>query len=287
MHNRTTFSPTAPLLEPLGVPDAWSDNSLRGQFLFLGTGTSHGVPVIGCECATCQSGDPRDQRTRSSAVVGLPEGNLLIDTPPDLRAQLLREGIGRIHAVVYTHEHADHLFGLDDLRIFAQYLGADLPLYCTEAVEARIRQAFDYAFDPVVRAYPAGGVPRLEFRRIGDAPFHVLGAEIMPVPLRHGRSTVLGYRIGRLAYCTDCNAIEPASRALLDGLDVLVLDCLRRRPHPTHFHLEESLRVAGEVGAPRTLFTHIAHDLTHADVSAELPPGVELACDGLRVPLHW
>ena len=139
------------------------DEKITGKLVFLGTGTSHGVPVIGCGCATCLSDNPKNHRTRCSVVLGLPEGNLLIDTTPELRVQLLRERIGVIHAVLYTHEHADHLFGLDDLRIFPEYLGHDIPVYCEEPVERRIRTAFDYAFDPAIREYPAGGVPRLAF----------------------------------------------------------------------------------------------------------------------------
>ena len=257
----------------------------RGKLVFLGTGTSHGVPVIGCGCPVCTSSDVMNRRSRCSVVLGLPEGNLLIDTAPDLRTQLLRERIGVIHAVLYTHEHADHLFGLDDLRIFAHYLGEDLPVYCDARVEARIRRAFDYAFDPVVRKIPAGGVPRLVFRRIETQPFEVLGAEATPVRLRHGRFQVLGFRLGRLAYCTDTNGIPPQSMKLLQGLDVLVLDALRRRPHATHFSLDEAVAVARQLAARRTLFTHICHDLDHRATNAALPPGMELAYDGLRIPL--
>ncbi len=258
---------------------------IRGRLLFLGTGTSHGVPVIGCGCATCTSRDPKNHRTRCSVLVGLPEGNLLIDTPPELRLQLVREGVGVVHAVLFTHEHADHLFGLDDLRIFPSYLGHDLPVYCNGQVEGRIRRAFDYAFDPATRAYPAGGVPRLEFERIDSEAFELLGARIVPLALKHGRFDVLGYRFGNVAYCTDTNGIPPETRAQLEGLDVLVLDCLRERPHPTHFSLDEAVNTAREIGARRTLFTHMSHDLEHQATNAALPPGMELAYDGLSVPL--
>lgn len=261
------------------------DGHLRGRLVFLGTGTSHGVPVIGCDCTVCTGGAAKNQRTRCAVVLGLPEGNLLIDTPPDLRTQLLREGIGRIHAVAYTHEHADHLFGLDDLRIFAGYLKADLPIFCNAQVEQRIRRSFEYAFDPVARAYPAGGVPRLTFRPIDTAPFRVLGAELTPIRLHHGRYRVLGFRVGTLAYCTDVNEIPPDSEPLLRDLDVLVLDCLRRREHPTHFNLEQAVAVAQRLAPRRTLFTHVCHDLDHDATNAELPPGIELAYDGLRIDL--
>lgn len=253
------------------------------RLLFLGTGTSHGVPVVGCDCRVCTSTNPKNGRTRCSVLVSLPQGNLLIDTTPELRLQLLRERIGRIHAVAYTHGHADHLFGLDDLRIFAEYLGHDLPVYCTRPVEERIRRCFDYAFDPVARQYPAGGVPRLAFHPIATEPFAALGVRVVPIPLCHGRYHVLGFRIGNMAYCTDVNAIPPESERLLQSLDVLVLDCLRRRPHATHFSLDEAVAVAQRLGAKRTLFTHMCHDLDHDATNAALPPGMELAYDGLKI----
>lgn len=259
---------------------------IRGKLVFLGTGTSHGVPVIGCACPVCTSGDPKNQRTRCSVVLGLPEGNLLIDTPPELRVQLLRERIGLIHAVLYTHAHADHLFGLDDLRIFANYLGRDLPIFCRPRVEQRIRKAFDYAFDPVTREYPAGGVPRLTFHPIEDGMVSILGRHVVAIPLKHGRFDVLGFRIGNLAYCTDTNGIPPASEALLEGLDVLVLDCLRRRPHATHFSLDEAIATAQRLAPRRTLFTHMCHDLDHQAVNAALPPGMELAYDGMQIAIE-
>ena len=202
-----------------------------------------------------------------------------------MRSQLVREGIGLIHAVLYTHQHADHLFGLDDLRIFAQYLHGDLPVFCDAAVEDRICKVFDYAFDPATRQYPAGGVPRLVFRPLGGEPFEVLGARVVPIPLHHGRCDVLGFRFGNVAYCTDTNGIDPSSLALLQGLDVLILDALRKRPHPTHFSLDEAIAVARQLAPRRTLFTHICHDLEHEETNASLPPGMELAYDGLRLPL--
>jgi len=263
---------------------------LRNQLVFLGTGTSHGVPVIGCGCATCLDRNPKNQRGRCGAVLGLPQGNLLIDTPPDLRNGLVRERIGLVHGVLFTHEHADHLFGLDDLRIFSEYLGHDLPVYCTARVETRIRQSFDYAFDEATRHYAAGGIPKLTLRRIESAPVEILGTRAVPIPLRHGRdpqagTPVLGFRFGNVAYCTDTNGIPDASWPLLEGLDVLIIDGLRHRPHPTHFTLEEAVDVARKLHPRRTLFTHISHDLEHEASNASLPPGMELAYDGLVVPL--
>ena len=241
--------------------------------VFLGTGTSVGVPAIGCGCAVCGSTNPRNHRTRCSVVLGLPGGNLLIDTPPDLRQQLLREQIGLIHAVVYTHEHADHLFGLDDLRLMQFYLDGPVPLYCEPRVDERIRKSYDYAFDPPKDIH-AGGVPKLKLHRIGLEPFELLGAEIVPVRLHHGPNfDVLGFRIGNVAYCTDTNDIPESSMQRLEGLDLLVIDCLREEPHETHFGLAESLEVVDRLRPKRTLLTHISHRLEHEQLSQSLPPG--------------
>ncbi len=258
---------------------------ISGRLVFLGTGTSVGVPIIGCGCAVCTSDDERNRRTRCGLALGLPRGNLLIDTPPDLRHQLLREGIGIVHAVVYTHEHADHIFGLDDLRLMQFYLGGPIPLYCERQVELRIRKSFDYAFQSPERMHK-GAIPQLAMRTIDLEPFDVLGARVTPLRLDHGPSVpVLGFRFGNVAYCTDCRGIPAESLELLEGLDVLVLDCLRREPHATHFGLAESLAMVERLRPKRTLLTHMSHDLDHATTSAELPEGVELAYDGLEVAL--
>ena len=258
---------------------------IRGQLIFLGTGTSVGVPMVGCGCATCRSIDPRNKRLRCGLAIGLPEGNLLVDTPTDLRTQLLREELGLVHAVLYTHEHADHLFGLDDLRLFPFYLGHKLPIYCEEQVESRMRRSFDYVFESDPDALHPGAVPLVTICRITTAPFELLGVRVTPVRLRHGRTDVLGFRFGNVAYCTDTNGIPEESWSLLQGLDVLILDALRPRPHATHFSLEEAIEVARRVGAKRTLFTHVSHELEHGATTAMLPPGMELAYDGLRIPL--
>jgi phosphoribosyl 1,2-cyclic phosphate phosphodiesterase len=258
---------------------------IRDQLILLGTGTSVGVPSIGCPCPVCTSSDPRDKRTRCAVLVGLPEGNLLIDTPPDLRQQLLRERIGIVHAVLFTHEHADHLFGLDDLRLFPFYLGGPVPLYCEERVERRIRHSFDYAFREEEQTHE-GAVPQLAFRRIGLEPFSVLGITITPVRLLHGpRFEVLGFRIGNVAYCTDVSRIPNESLEGLQGLDVLILDALRHRPHVTHFSLGEAMEVVQQLKPKRAIFTHISHDLPHAQTCDELPAGMELGFDGQRIAL--
>jgi phosphoribosyl 1,2-cyclic phosphate phosphodiesterase len=218
-------------------------------------------------------------------VLGLPEGNLLIDTSPDLRTQLLRERIGVVHSLLFTHDHADHLFGLDDVRMFYYYLGHPLPTYCEDFVEIRIRQSFDYAFAPEAAQY-GGGVPQLTFRRIvAGEPFAVLGQRVVPLRLSHGKFRVLGFRFGNVAYCTDTNHIPDAGRAQLEGLDVLILDALRPRPHSTHFSLDQAIAVARELRPRRAIFTHMSHELEHEATNAALPPGMELAYDGLTVPL--
>ncbi len=256
------------------------------EVIFLGTGTSVGVPAIGCECAVCRSDDPHNNRTRCAIAIRLPQGTLLVDTPPDLRTQLLREGIPLVHAVVYTHEHADHLFGLDDLRLFPFRLKAPVPLYCQRSVEARIRKAFDYAFQQREPTHP-GATPRLEMRRIEEEPFEVLGTTLVPIPMSHGpHFHTLGFRIGDFAYCTDTNGIPELSLQRLRGLDTLVLGALRYKPHPTHFNVEQALAVVERLRPRQTFLTHISHDLDHAPANAALPTGVALAYDGLRISIR-
>ncbi|GAB6167531.1 MBL fold metallo-hydrolase [Thermostilla marina] len=267
------------------MPKELLNESIRGELVFLGTGTSHGVPLIGCGCRVCRSNDPRNRRTRCAVVFGLPFGNLLIDTPPELRLQLTRERIGVIHAVAFTHGHADHLFGLDDLRIMNKYLGGGVPLFCEEQVENRIRRAFDYAFSEAARRLPHGGIPELQIHRIGPEPFDLLGAEIVPVRLAHGSWDILGFRIGKTAYCTDVKTIPEPSKAQLYDLDCLILDCLRKEPHPTHMSLDEALVAVEELRPKRCYFTHMCHRLDHAELEASLPENVRPAYDGLRIPL--
>lgn len=257
----------------------------RGQLIFLGTGTSVGVPAIGCPCSVCGSDNPKNKRLRTSIALGLPEGNLLIDTTPDLRMQLLREHIGVVHAVVFTHEHADHVMGLDDLRLFPFYLGHPIPLYCEPDVEDRIRKSFDYAFSKKPPSHP-GAIPQLEFRSIQPGTFSLLGSKIIGFRLKHGAFNVMGFRIGNIAYCTDTNHIPDEAWPLLQGLDVLVLDALRKKPHATHFCIEQSLEVIDRLKPKRALLTHISHDLEHEQTEAELPEGVGLAYDGLRLLLN-
>ena len=258
---------------------------IRGKVILLGTGTSVGVPSIGCGCDVCTSDNPKDNRTRCSVVFGLAQGNLLIDTGPDLRQQLLREQIGLIHAVLYTHEHADHIFGMDDLRLFQFYLGHAVPVYCEPNVEQRLRRSFDYAFSNHEQTH-RGSIPQLSMNSISTDPFELLGTTVTPIRLHHGpRFRVLGFRIGNIAYCTDTNEIPEQSWPLLDGLDCLILDALRHKPHATHFGLEEAVDVAHRIGARRTVFTHISHDLEHDRTNAALPDSMELAYDGMQLEL--
>ena len=257
---------------------------MRGNrtFTFLGTGTSIGVPVVGCACAVCTSDDPRNQRYRSSVLVGTPQGNILIDTGPELRLQLLRAKIGAVQAVLFTHYHADHLFGLDDVRPLCKHLGGPMPLYCTDEVEAKIREAFSYAFKADMQQLPLGYVPRMTFRRISEEPFSVLDQRVVPVPLRHAHFDVFGFRFDDVAYCTDVNKIPGQSWRLLEGLKVLVLDALRFKPHPGHFSINEALDVIRELRPQKAYLTHIAHEVDHETVSRQLPANVELAYDGLK-----
>jgi len=254
---------------------------MTGRFVFLGTGTSTGIPIVGCGCAVCNSSDPRNHRYRCAACIQLPTGNLLIDTPPELRLQLLRAQIKVVHAVAFTHYHADHLFGLDDVRPFPRYLGGPVPLYCTDEVEQKIRDTFSYAFEASANNAPVGYLPRLEFCRIGASPFHALGQEIVPIPLEHAHFAVLGFRLGDMAYCTDVSHIPAASWPKLQGLRVLVLDALRPQPHPGHFSVDQALDVVSRLRPAQTYFTHMGHELDHETTNRALPVGVELAYDGL------
>jgi len=273
------------------APTSKNDRSVAGQagvpeVVFLGTGTSVGVPAIGCDCSVCTSDDPKNSRTRCAIVLRLAQGNLLIDTPPDLRLQLLREKIPLIHSVLFTHEHADHLFGLDDLRLFPFRLGHAVPLYCQSHVEARIRHSFDYAFIDRQPTHP-GATPQFEFVTIDEAAFQVLGVEVLPIPMKHGpHFDVLGFRIGGFAYCTDTNFIPDASMERLQGVDTFILDSLRYRPHPTHYCVEEALKIIEQVRPRVAYLTHISHDLDHGPAESILPEHVHLAYDGLRLPLE-
>jgi phosphoribosyl 1,2-cyclic phosphate phosphodiesterase len=254
---------------------------MERTFTFLGTGTSVGVPMIGCNCDVCTSCDPRNQRYRCAVLLRLPTGNLLIDTPPELRLQLIRARVGIVHAVLFTHFHADHVFGLDDLRPIPRLLGSAVPLYCTTEVERKLRQSFSYAFVAGAEAIPAGYLPKLTFRTIDEEPFTVLGQRVVPISLIHAQFNVFGFRIDDVAYCTDVNKIPKESWPRLEGLRVLVLDALRYKSHPGHFSIDEALEVIDRVKPAKAYLTHMSHEIDHELVNRQLPAGVELAYDGL------
>jgi phosphoribosyl 1,2-cyclic phosphate phosphodiesterase len=246
---------------------------------FLGTGTSAGVPMIGCTCAVCRSTDPRDSRLRPSIFVDVSDrARILVDTTPDLRQQALAHGIASLDAILFTHSHADHVLGLDEIRRFNAVQQKAIPCYARADTWESIRRTFSYAFDGVPRQ--GGGIPKVEQHEI-DGPFAVGGVHIVPVPLWHGRMPILGFRFGTFAYLTDCNAIPDESWALVAGVDTLVIDALRDKPHSTHFTVAQALDAAARIAPARTYFTHMTHDLGHAETCARLPAGVELAYDGL------
>ena len=247
---------------------------------FLGTGTSHGVPMIGCDCATCRSADPRDNRLRPSVFVEAGDTRLLIDAGPDLRLQALRHHVRRIDFVIFTHGHADHVLGIDELRRYNHMQHAAIPCYGDARTLGDIRQTFSYVFDPATPK--GGGLPNLDLHTI-QGPFRAGQVEVQPIPLWHGDRPILGFRIGSFAYLTDCSRIDDDAWALLDALDVVVLDALRDRPHPTHFSLAQAIEAAERIGARQTYFTHMCHDLRHEPTDARLPGNMRLAYDGLAV----
>jgi phosphoribosyl 1,2-cyclic phosphate phosphodiesterase len=235
--------------------------------------------MVGCTCSVCQSTDPRDQRLRPSIHVEVPgHASILVDTTPDLRQQALTHRIARLDAVLFTHSHADHILGLDELRSFNFIQQAPVPCYATADVWENIQQMFRYVFDGVPRQ--GGGIPRVDVHTI-EGPFTVGGVRVVPVPLWHGRLPILGFRFGSVAYLTDCSAIPEASWSLVTGVDTLVIDALRDRKHSTHFTVAEALTAIERIAPGRAYLTHMAHDLGHAGTSARMPAGVELAYDGL------
>ncbi len=251
------------------------------QLTMLGVGSSAGTPVVGCSCATCISDNPRNKRTRCSSLITLDSGeNILIDTGPDLRDQSLREGIKRLDAVLYTHTHADHLHGIDDLRAFCQIQRMQIPLYAKEDAVAHITQKFGY-----VLREPSGDywdLPVLRTETIHGS-FELFGVKITPIPVLHGRSQIFGYRIGNFAYMTDVSEIPEFSFSLLENLDVVLLDCLREASHPTHINIEQSLAYIGRIKAKQSYMIHMTHELEYASLSNKLPSDVFVGFDGLKL----
>jgi phosphoribosyl 1,2-cyclic phosphate phosphodiesterase len=253
------------------------------RLTLLGTGTSFGVPQIGCGCAVCRSADPRDKRSRAGALVEAGGSTILIDTPPELRLQLIAGGISQVDAVLYTHEHADHTNGIDDLRMFSVRQRRALPVYGPSETLERLQASFSYIFDDV-RPYEGTSKPSLALHAIEPGTIvDVAGVPVLPLAFRHGHLRVFGYRIGGLAYVTDVKSIPAAERSRLQGLDVLVLNALWWRPHPTHLSIGEAIETAQSLGARRTYLTHLTHETGHADLAAQLPDGIYPAYDGLTV----
>ncbi|MGH7701183.1 MAG: MBL fold metallo-hydrolase [Gemmatimonadales bacterium] len=254
------------------------------RLILLGTGTSYGVPQIGCRCRTCTSPDPRDHRTRTAAVIESDGRRLLIDTPPELRLQLVAAGVERVDAVLYTHAHADHVHGIDDLRALSVRQGAGLPAYGPAETMAELRQRFAYIFDRAVRPPPGTNKPEMTAHVLDpDREARIAGFAVRPIALPHGEQSVFGYRVGRVAYLTDVKEIPSRAATLLAGLDVLVLNALLPQPHPLHLSIPEAVDAARRIGARRTFLTHLTHDSLHAELAARLPAGVAPGHDGLVV----
>lgn len=249
---------------------------------FLGTGTSQGVPVIACDCAVCTSGDPRDNRTRSSVMIEESGKKIVVDTGPDFRAQMLREKVKSIAGIVFTHEHKDHIAGLDEVRAFNYFNNWRAQVYCTRQVEEALRREFAYAFNN----YKYPGIPEIDLNLIDESTFEVQGIPFQPIPLMHLHLPVFGYRIYDFTYITDANYISESSKELAKNSEVLVLNALRREKHPSHFNLTEALELIEELKPERAYLTHISHQLgLHEVVSKELPDHVALAWDGLKIEL--
>ena len=255
----------------------------------LGTGTSTGIPVIGCSCRVCTSPDPRDKRLRCSCLIQTSTLTVIIDTGPDFRMQALTNHLTRLDAVLYTHHHFDHVMGIDDLRPFCTRISRPLPCYASPQTAHFLRQMFQYIFED--GSYP--GVPRLELQEI-TRPFEINGRynqqeqlQIIPIPVFHGKTPILGYRIGGVAYLTDTSFIPEESFQWLQGLDVLILDALRYRPHPTHFTIDQAVATAQRIGAKETYFIHMSHDILHAETEQQLPPGIHLGYDNLKLTIPY
>lgn len=256
---------------------------------FLGTGTSYGVPVVGCRCAVCTSDDPRDRRTRHAALLTSGDGRrtLLVDTPPELRLQLLAADVDRIDAVWFTHAHADHVHGIDDLRAFSARSRRSLPAWADAMTASFLRRTFAYIFDPEYRPPEGTTKPEIALQTFArDQTVDAAGFALRPVPVEHGDMTAWGFRCGPLAYITDAKVLPPASLETVHGARVLVLNALwRGNPHPTHFNIEEAVELARSLGAERTFLTHLTHRVSHAELSGSLPPDIQPAWDGLTVDI--
>ena len=257
------------------------------KLTLLGTGTSFGVPVVGCPCAVCASTDPRDKRSRCAALIQQGGRTLLIDTPPELRLQLLAAQVTSVDAVLYTHEHADHVAGIDDLRVFSDREKREVPLFGSVATIESLRASHRYIFDDGITVMAGTSKPRLSLHPLDQgAMTEVGGFEVLPLAFPHGAGEVFGYRLGPVAYLTDVKSVPAAARDHLRGLKLLVLNALWWRPHPTHLSIDEAIAVAQDLGAERTLLTHLTHETGHAELAARLPRGIEPGYDGLTVEIR-
>ncbi len=253
---------------------------IKMKIIFLGTGTSHGIPMIGCNCPVCTSNDNRDKRTRCSIYIETEANHIIIDTAPEFRLQCLANDIKQIDAILFTHTHADHIVGLDDIRRFCAIQNSWITCYSYAGAIKSLKTMFSYAFADTGQDYSER--PKLKAQII-DSPFEINELRIIPLELYHGNEIIFGYRIADFAYCTDCSDIPEHTLSKLQDLDVLVLDALRHTPHPTHFNLEQALEMAKIIKAKRTYLTHIAHEIKHAELETELPESIFLAYDGLTL----
>ncbi len=252
------------------------------KVIFLGTGTSHGIPMIGCNCPVCQSDDPKDKRTRCSIYIESNHENIIIDTAPEFRLQCIANNIKQIDAVLFTHTHADHVVGLDDIRRFCAIKASKIKCYSYAKAIRTLKQMFSYAFVDIGQNYSER--PKLDAQIIDpNSDFNINKTRITPLELYHGNDTILGYRIGNFAYCTDCSDIPHKTLDKLNQLDVLVLDALRYTPHPTHFNVAQAIEIAKKINAKTTYLTHIAHEIKHSELSRKLPKSILLAYDGLTI----
>ena len=248
----------------------------------LGSGTSMGVPMVGCDCRVCRSNDVKDNRTRTSVIIKKDDVQILIDTSADYRQQMLRAGIKYLDAVIYTHFHVDHILGMDDLRSLNLIHRKSIPIYASPNTLQIIKKVFAYAF---TEASKVSDIPRISANEIDSAPFEIKNIVVTPIPLWHGRLPIYGFRIGDFAYCTDVSEIPGESYPLLENLELLILGALRYKPHPTHFTIDQAVREAQKISAKRTYFTHISHGVLHAETEKQLPENVKLAYDGLQLTI--
>ncbi len=250
---------------------------------FLGSGTSHGVPIVGCNCPTCISDNPQNKRYRAAVHLKYRDNSILIDTPPELRLQLLENQITRVDAILFTHPHADHIMGFDDIRAINRLQKGEIPCYGNEITIDKIKNIFDYIFNPI---QIGGGLPRVKLIEIQPlVPFYLSDIKITPLPVKHGKLDILGYKIGKFAYLTDCNQIPDSTLSLLEDVKLLVLDALRFKTHPTHFNIEQALQIINKLNVDRAFLTHISHHLEHEKTNRILPDNVKLAYDGLSFTL--